>query len=155
MVIMSPQDGIISAMGYRDEWKGSVICSRCDGFVYLVAIMDWYSRFVLSWGISTTMDTSLCPSALEQALKLSTPEIFNADQGSQFTHREFTGRLEKGDILISMDARGRVYDNIFLERLWRSVKHEEIYLHQYLTVSEARNGLAKYFIHLLYYGAAS
>ena len=116
------------------------------GFVYLVAIMDWYSRFVLAWEISTTLDTSFCLSALEQALELSTPEIFNTDQGSQFTSHEFTGRLEKGDIQISMDGRGRVYDNIFVERPWRSVKYEEVYLHQYLTVSEARSGLAKYFL---------
>ena len=116
------------------------------GFVYLVAIMDWYSRFVLAWQISTTLDTSFCLSALEQALEVSTPEIFNTDQGSQFTSHEFTGRLEKGDIQISMDGRGRVYDNIFVERLWRSVKYEEVYLHQYLMVSEARNGLAKYFL---------
>lgn len=116
------------------------------GFVYLVAIMDWYSRFVLAWEISTTLDTSFCLSALEQALELSKPEIFNTDQGSQFTSHEFTGRLEKGDIQISMDGRGRVYDNIFVERLWRSVKYEEVYLHQYLTVSEARSGLAKYFL---------
>jgi putative transposase len=116
------------------------------GFVYLVAIMDWNSRFVLAWEISTTLDTSFCLSALEQALELSTPEIFNTDQGSQFTSHEFTGRLEKEDIQISMDGRGRVYDNIFVERLWRSVKYEEVYLHQYLTVSEARSGLAKYFL---------
>jgi len=116
------------------------------GFVYLVAIMDWYSRVVLAWEISTTLDTPFCLSALEKALELSTPEIFNTDQGSQFTSREFTGRLEKGEILISMDGRGRVYDNIFVERLWRSVKYEEVYLHHYQTVSEARNGLAKYFL---------
>ena len=111
-----------------------------------MAIMDWYSRFVLAWEISTTLDTSFCLSALKEALKLSKPEIFNTDQGSQFTSLEFTGRLEKEDIRISMDSRGRVYDNIFVERLWRSVKYEEVYLHQYQTVSEARNGLAKYFL---------
>jgi len=116
------------------------------GFVYLVAIMDWYSRFVLAWQISTTLDTSFCLSALQQGLELSKPEIFNTDQGSQFTSLEFTGRLEQGGIRISMDGRGRVFDNIFVERLWRSVKYEEVYLHHYQTVSEVRNGLAKYFL---------
>lgn len=115
------------------------------GFVYLVAIMDWHSRFVLSWRISTTLDTSFCIAALEEALKMSKPEIFNTDQGSQFTGLEFTGRLEKEAIRISMDSRGRFYDNIFVERLWRSVKYEEVYLYQYQTVSEARKGLARYF----------
>jgi putative transposase len=116
------------------------------GFVYLVAIMDWYSRCVLSWELSTALDTSFCLSALENALETSQPEIFNTDQGSQFTSREFTGRLKKDDIRISMDGRGRVFDNIFVERLWRSVKYEEVYLHSYQTVSEACNGLARYFL---------
>ena len=116
------------------------------GFVYLVAIMDWYSRFVLAWEISTTLDTAFCLAALEQALELSKPEIFNTDQGSQFTSVEFTGRLEQDSIQISMDSRGRVFDNIFIERLWRSVKYEEVYLHQYQTVLEARTLLTKYFL---------
>lgn len=116
------------------------------GFVYLTAVMDWYSRFVLAWEISTTLDSSFCVSAMDQALELSKPQIFNTDQGSQFTSLEFTKRLEQQDIRISMDGRGRVYDNIFVERLWRSVKYEEVYLHQYQTVSEARNGLARYFL---------
>jgi putative transposase len=116
------------------------------GFVYLVAIMDWYSRCVLSWEVSTALNTSFCLSALEKALEPSQPEIFNTDQGSQFTSREFTGRLEKDAIRISMDSRGRVFDNIFAERLWRSVKYEEVYLHSYQTVSEARSGLARYFL---------
>ena len=108
--------------------------------------MDWYSRFVVAWEISTTLDTPFCISALKQALELSKPELFNTDQGSQFTSLEFTGRLEQKAIRISMDGRGRVYDNIFVECLWRSVKYEEVYLHHYQTVSEARNGLAKYFL---------
>jgi putative transposase len=116
------------------------------GFVYLVAVMDWYSRYVLSWKLSTSLDTAFCLSALEKALEASQPEIFNTDQGSQFTSREFTGRLKKDDIRISMDGRGRVFDNIFVERLWRSVKYEEVYLHSYQTVSEARRGLARYFL---------
>jgi len=122
------------------------------GFVYLVAIMDWRSRYVLAWDISTTMDTDFCIRTLENALKTSKPEIFNSDQGSQFTSNDFTGILEKEGIRISMDSKGRAclrathrqaYDNIFVERLWRSVK---VYLHQYLTVSEARSGLDKYFM---------
>lgn len=117
-----------------------------QGFVYLTAIMDWYSRFVLAWEIATTLDSSFCLSAMTQALELSKPQIFNTDQGSQFTSLAFTGKLEQKDIRISMDGRGRVYDNIFVERLWRSVKYEEVYLHQYQTVSEARNGLNKYFL---------
>lgn len=115
------------------------------GFVYLVAIMDWHSRYVLAWEISTTMDIAFCIRTLEKALKISKPEIFNSDQGSQFTSNDFTGILETEGISISMDGRGRAYDNIFVERLWRSVKYEEVYLHQYLTVSEARKSLNKYF----------
>lgn len=116
------------------------------GFVYLMAIMDWNSRFVLAWEISITLDTPFCISALDQALKISKPDIFNTDQGSQFTSLEFTGHLEQQAIRISMDGRGRVFDNIFVERLWRSVKYEEVYLNQYQTVSEARNRLTRYFI---------
>ena len=116
------------------------------GFVYLIAIMDWYSRFVLAWEISTTLDSTFCLSSLEQALKLARPDIFNTDQGSQFTSLEFTGRLEKEYIRISMDGRGRFIDNIFVERLWRSVKYEEAYLHDYATVSDANNGLDRYFL---------
>ena len=116
------------------------------GFVYLVAIMDWYSRYVLAWEISTTLDAAFCVSALEQSLELSRPEIFNTDQGIQFTCTDFINRLEKEEIKISMDGRGRLYDNIFLERLWRTVKYEEVYLHQYTMVSDARRGLDKYFL---------
>lgn len=115
------------------------------GFVYLMAIMDWYSRFVLEWEISTTLDTGFCLLALEEALGLSKPEIFNTDQGSQFTSIEFIDRLEKEHIQISMDSRGRFIDNIFVERLWRSVKYEEVYIHNYETVSDVRNGIARYF----------
>jgi len=116
------------------------------GFVYLCAIMDWYSRYVLAWDISITMDAAFCTRTLEKALKISKPEIFNSDQGSQFTSADFTGLLEKEGIRISMDGRGRVFDNIFVERLWRTVKYEEVYLHNYLTVSEARSSLNKYFL---------
>lgn len=116
------------------------------GFVYLMSIMDWHSRFVLAWEISTTLDSAFCLSALDQALLLSKPDIFNTDQGSQFTSVDFTGRLEKENIRISMDGRGRFIDNIFVERLWRSVKYEEVYLHDYETVYDARKGLSRYFL---------
>jgi putative transposase len=115
------------------------------GFLYLVAIMDWYSRYVLAWRLSNTLDASFCVEALEEALAISQPEIFNSDQGSQFTSTEFTERLETAGVRISMDGRGRVFDNIFIERLWRSVKYEEVYLHSYESVRDARNGLARYF----------
>jgi putative transposase len=116
-----------------------------QGFVYLVAIMDWFSRYVLAWEISITMDAAFCINALKRALDLSRPEIFNTDQGVQFTSTEFVRILEAEDIRISMDGRGRAYDNIFVERLWRTVKYEEVYLHQYETVSEARRSMERYF----------
>lgn len=118
-----------------------------SGFVYLVAVMDWYSRCVLSWRVSTTMDTRFCVEALEEAIKkYGCPEIFNTDQGSQFTSEEFTSVLkDDNDIKISMDGKGRWVDNVFVERLWRSVKYEEVYLKAYDSVSEARESLGKYF----------
>lgn len=115
------------------------------GFIYLMAIMDWFSRYVLTWELSIALDTAFCVQALENALRISTPEIFNMDQGAQFTATDFISPLEKNNIQISMDGRGRVYDNIFVERLWRTVKYEEVYLHDYRTVSEARCRLAAYF----------
>jgi len=115
------------------------------GFVYLIAILDWYSRYVVSWELSTTLDSGFCLEALRKALRISKPEIFNTDQGSQFTSTDFTGLLEKHDIKVSMDGRGRVFDNIFIERLWRSVKYEEVYLHDYQTVPAARTHLSDYF----------
>jgi putative transposase len=115
------------------------------GFVYLTAILDWYSRYVISWELSTTLDTGFCLEALRKALRISTPEIFNTDQGPQFTSVDFTGLLENEGIKVSMDGRGRVYDNIFVERLWRSVKYEEVYLHDYQTVPAARIHLSDYF----------
>jgi putative transposase len=116
-----------------------------QGFVYLVVMMDWYSRYVLSWAISTTMETMFCVEALQHALHRATPEIFNSDQGPQFTSREFTGSLKEAGIAISMDGRGRVYDNIFIERLWRSVKYEEVYLNDYASVRTAHTRLGGYF----------
>jgi putative transposase len=116
------------------------------GFLYLVAIMDWASRAVLSWRLSNTMDVSFCTEALEEALaRFGTPEIFNSDQGSQFTSQAFTGRLERAGIRISMDGRGRCMDNIFIERLWRSLKYEDIYLRHYGDGREARAGIGRWF----------
>ncbi len=114
------------------------------GFVYLVAIMDWFSRYVLSWELSISMETEFCLTALECALQLAKPAIFNSDQGSQFTSLRFTGRLCEVGIAISMDGRGRCYDNIFIERLWRSVKYEKVYLSDWQQVKEAQQGLAEY-----------
>jgi len=115
------------------------------GFVYLTAIMDWASRCVLSWEVSTTLETEFCLSCLERALASCRPDIFNSDQGSQFTSEEFTTMLEGAGARISMDGRGRVFDNIFIERLWRSVKYEEVFLRDYESVGEARRGLGAYF----------
>ncbi len=115
------------------------------GFVFLVAILDWYSRYVISWNISVTMDTIFCLEALESALRQGRPEIFNSDQGSQFTSDDFTRHLLKENIRISMDGRGRVFDNIFVERLWRSVKYENIYIHEYIDVPSLIKGLKIYF----------
>ena len=115
------------------------------GFLYLVAILDWYSRFVVAWELSNTLDGRFCLEALERALQATTPEIFNTDQGPQFTSPAFTSRLEQAGARVSWDGRGRALDNIFVERLWRSVKDEEVYLHDYETVAEASQGLQQYF----------
>jgi putative transposase len=116
------------------------------GFLYLVAIMDWHSRKVLSWRLSNTLATDFCVEALEEALsRYGPPEIFNTDQGSQFTSEAFTGTLRSAGVAISMDGKGRWVDNVFIERLWRSVKYEEIYLRAYDTVAHATAGLGRYF----------
>jgi putative transposase len=116
------------------------------GFVYLVAVMDWHSRYVLSWELSNSMESSFCVRALERAIeRYGKPEIFNSDQGTQFTDRRFIEVLERNGMRISMDGRGRCMDNIFIERLWRSVKYEEVYLKGYATLPEARAGLKEYF----------
>jgi putative transposase len=115
------------------------------GFLYLVAVMDWFSRHVLAWRLSNTLEGSFCVEALEEALGLATPEIFNSDQGSQFTAAAFTSRLESRGIAVSMDGRGRALDNVFVERLWRSVKYEEVYLRDYADGWEAEERLAAYF----------
>jgi len=114
------------------------------GWLYLVAIMDWVSRYVLSWELSTTLEIDFCIRALDKALSIATPKIFNSDQGSQFTSVAFLECLEQRSIQISMDGRGRAMDNVFTERLWRSVKYEEVYLHDYGTVSEAKQGIGNY-----------
>jgi len=116
------------------------------GFMYLAAVIDWYSRYVLAWQLSNTMDGLFCLDVLEQALALGQPDIFNTDQGAQFTAPAFTTRLEAAEIRISMDSRGRALDNVFVERLWRSVKYEHVYLHDYVTGLELEKGLERYFM---------
>jgi putative transposase len=127
-------------------WSADITYIRLQqGFIYLVAVIDWWSRYVLSWAVSVTLDGYFCLEALERALRGGRPEIFNTDQGAQFTSRAFTERLRQGESQISMDGRGRALDNVFVERLWRSVKYEEVYLREYNTVREARQGLGRYF----------
>ena len=123
-------------------WSTDITYIRLQrGFLYLVAILDWFSRYVLSWSVSITLDSGFCLEALDAALAIAQPEIFNSDQGVQFTSTEFTRRLQSAGIRISWDGRGRALDNIFVERLWRSVKYEEVYLKDYQSVPEAINGL--------------
>jgi putative transposase len=127
-------------------WSADITYIRLyQGFIYLVAVIDWWSRYVLSWAVSLTLDNAFCLEALETALRRGRPESFNTDQGAQFTSGAFTERLQQGGIQISMDGRGRALDNVFVERLWRSVKYEEVYLREYNTVREARQGLQRYF----------
>ncbi len=127
-------------------WATDITYIRMQqGFIYLVAIMDWFSRYVVAWDISITLDAGFCIETLKRALQYSQPEIMNTDQGVQFTSAAYIGTLEEKAIQLSMDGRGRAFDNIFVERLWRSVKYEEVYLHQYLTVSDVRRNLEKYF----------
>ena len=127
-------------------WSTDITYIRmARGFVYLVAVMDWFSRFVLSWSLSLTMELDFCLEALKCALRRGRPGIFNSDQGSQFTSEKFIGELEAREIAISMDGRGRCMDNILIERLWRSLKYEEVYLKDYGSVTEARESIARYF----------
>jgi putative transposase len=126
-------------------WSADLTYIRLrQGFVYLTAILDWFSRYVLSWALSTTLDAWFCVEALRQALRQGKPEIFNTDQGSQFTSESFTRVLKDAAVAISMDGKGRVFDNIFVERFWRTVKYEEVYLNDYGVVDEARQGLGGY-----------
>lgn len=127
-------------------WSADITYIRmAQGFLYLVAVIDWFSRFVLSWALSLTLEVDFCIEALKRALRRGRPEIFNSDQGSQFTAEKFTGELAGRQIAISMDGRGRCLDNIFVERLWRSLKYEEVYLKDYASVTEARAGIQAYF----------
>jgi putative transposase len=127
-------------------WSADITYLRLHGgFVYLAAVMDWYSRRVLSWELSDSLEGEFCISALREALTKARPEIFNTDQGTQFTSEAFTKVLEGREIAVSMDGRGRVFDNIFSERLWRTVKYEEVYLRDYADLEEARRGLRAYF----------
>jgi putative transposase len=130
----------------NEVWSTDITYIRMQhGFLYLVAVLDWYSRYVLAWELSNTLDTSFCLAALETALAHGQPVIFNTDQGVQFTSAAYTSRLEAAAIQISWDGRGRALDNVFVERLWRSVKWEEVYLKDYQTVADAVNGLDRYF----------
>jgi putative transposase len=115
------------------------------GFMYLAAVIDWYSRYVIAWRLSNTLDGAFCLDMLDEALRLGKPEVFNTDQGVQFTAEAFTGRLLSAGVAVSMDGRGRCLDNVFVERLWRSVKYENIYLYGYETVPQLRQGLERYF----------
>jgi putative transposase len=126
-------------------WSTDITYIRmAEGFVYLVAVMDWFSRYVLSWRLSVSLDLDFCIEALRCALRRGRPAIFNSDQGSQFTSAKVTGELANREIAISMDGRGRCMDNIFVERLWRSLKYEEVYLKDYTSVAEARGGIDRY-----------
>lgn len=117
------------------------------GFMYLVAVIDWYSRFVLSWKLSNSLETTFCMEALEEAFEYGKPQIFNTDQGSQFTSLDFTSRLKEKTIKISMDGKGRAIDNVFVERLWWSVKYEDVYLKAYENGLDLYHGLDEYFVH--------
>src|SRR5438270_4160426 len=145
--------------GLAIERVNQVWCSdvtyipMAKGFLYLVVIMDWVSRAVLAWRLSNTLGADFCVEALEEALaRYGRPEIFNTDQGSQFTSDDFTGTLKRHGVTISMDGKGRCMDNIFVERLWRSLKYEEVYLHAYATVAEAKAGIGAW---LDFYNPAS
>ena len=127
-------------------WSTDITYIRLrGGFVYLVAVIDWYSRYVLAWELSISLEADFCVAVLERALGSQRPEIFNTDQGVQFTSAQFQAPLLAAQVRLSMDGRGRAFDNIFVERLWRTVKYEEVYLKDYRDVPEARRGLANYF----------
>src|SRR3954465_15933497 len=131
----------------RDQvWSTDITyVPMASGFMYLAAVIDWHSRYVIAWRLSNTLDGSFCLEMLEEALEGGRPEIFNTDQGVQFTASAFTGRLESAGVAVSMDGRGRALDNVFGERLWRSVKYEDVYIWRYETVPELRRGLGRYF----------
>ncbi len=138
--------GGVTASGPDHVWSTDITyIPMARGHLYLVAIIDWYSRYVLSWRLSNTMDVEFCMEAMRDALRIGTPRVFNTDQGSQFTSRAFTGLLEANGIAVSMDGKGRCVDNVLIERLWRTVKYEEVYLRAYESGSQARAGLGAYF----------
>ncbi len=127
-------------------WSADITYVRLEkGFCYLTAILDWFSRYVIAWGLSETLESDFCVRCLEDALLDGVPDIHNSDQGVQFASEDYTGILEDYEIRISMDARGRCFDNIFTERLWRTVKYENVYLQSYRTVDDTREGLSEYF----------
>ena len=128
-----------------DAWGTDITYIRLSsGWLYLVVILDWFSRYVVSWELSTTLEVDFCIRALEKAFDINKPEIFNSDQGSQFTCSAFINKLKEKDIKISMDGRGRAMDNIFNERFWRSIKYEEVYIKDYQSIIEAKNGIESY-----------
>jgi len=132
----------------HEVWGTDITYIRIiGGFCYLVAIIDWYSRAVVAWRVSPTMETGFCSETLREAILSGVPHILNSDQGVQFTDHDFTSILKTNGIQISMDGRGRCMDNIFTERLWRTVKYENIYTHGYATIEEVRDGLSRYFLH--------
>jgi putative transposase len=137
----------VNVVRVNQVWSTDITYIRLKhGFVYLTAVIDWYSRYVLAWRLSTTLEPSFCTDALEEALaKHGKPEIFNTDQGSQFTCDDFIAILKKNNITISMDGRGRALDNVFVERLWRTVKYENIYLKDYESITECHEGLKEFF----------
>lgn len=136
----------VEITGINQAWGTDITFIRLlKGWCYLVAIMDWFSRYVLAWELSTSLEDNFCIRVLEKALLIGTPEVFNSDQGSQFTSNDFTSILLSQNIQISMDGRGRAMDNIFTERLWRSLKYEEVYIKDYQMVKEARQGIDNYF----------
>lgn len=136
IAVEAPNEVWCADITYVPMWRG---------FMYLVAVMDWFSRYVLAWRLANTLDASFCLEALEAALAFNKPEIFNSDQGSQFTSQDFTDMVKAAGARISMDGKGRCFDNIFVERLWRSVKYEEVYLKDYVEVIDAHDGLGGYF----------
>jgi putative transposase len=136
----------VSIVRPNQVWSTDITYIRLrGGFVFLAAVLDWYSRYVLAWELSITLEANFCVAAVERALADQRPEIFNTDQGVQFTSAQFQAPLLAAQVRLSMDGRGRAFDNIFVERLWRSVKYEEVYLKDYRSVSEARDGLDQYF----------
>jgi putative transposase len=129
----------------NEVWAADITyIPMAQGYMYLVAIIDWYSRYVLAWRLSNSLESSFCVEVLEEALAQRRPDIFNTDQGVQFTSRMFTGRLEAAGVHISMDGKGRALDNVFIERLWWSVKYEHVYLHDHVTVRSLHQGLGTY-----------